>query len=50
GLVRAEAMDVAAFLALADALRARSKDRNLPERESSEVERSAAREAPEGRG
>ncbi|MBV8607816.1 MAG: ribosomal RNA small subunit methyltransferase A, partial [Singulisphaera sp.] len=48
GLVRAEAMDVAEFLALADALRARFKDRDVPELESSEVEGSASREAPEG--
>jgi len=50
GLVRAEAMDVAEFLALADALRARFKDRDVPEPESSEVEGSASREAPEGMG
>ena len=50
GLVRAEAMNVEEFLALADALRARFQDRDVPEPESSEVEGSASREAPEGMG
>ena len=50
GLIRAEAMNVEEFLALADALRARFQDRDVPEPESSEVEGSASREAPEGMG
>ena len=43
-------MNVEEFLALADALRARFKDRDVPEPESSEVEGSTSREAPEGMG